>query len=269
MTRAASRCHISQPALSNGIRHLEEDLGQVLFERTRSGTHPTRTAEQLYPVALRSLRDFDQISELFSGASTSLPLTLGIMPELPQRQIAAFYQTLRSLFPDNPLTLVSHDQPCEARVILDVMKDSDELFQPLWSEPYMFTAHRDHPLAQLESVQTSDLDGQAFIVCPPCESHHRTLGLLGQMGLKPSVTLSAATKDMVRQLLLANAGVSFLPQYMSEEWQELVVRPFQGPSLSRNVGLCWSSSRLPSPELQKLLQFLLEQGAVLTHRFEF
>ena len=56
------------------------------------------------------------------------------------------------------------------------------------------------------------------------------------MGLSPALTLSATSKDMVRQLLLANAGVSFLPEYMCREWDELVIRPFDGPLLHRTAG---------------------------------
>jgi DNA-binding transcriptional LysR family regulator len=33
-TRAAKRCRVSQPSLSNGIRALERDLGGPLFERS-------------------------------------------------------------------------------------------------------------------------------------------------------------------------------------------------------------------------------------------
>ncbi|MFK0573730.1 LysR family transcriptional regulator [Endozoicomonas sp.] len=253
MTRAAHRCHISQPALSNSIRHLEDDLGRVLFIRTHQGTQPTREAEQLYPIALRSLKDFDQISDLFSAPETASPLTIGVMPELPQREIARFYKTVRELLPANPLNLVHHTAICDARIVLDVMKDDDEMFHALWQEKYCFVTHRDHPLAQKEQVTGKDLDGQTFIVCPPCESHQRTLGLLGQMGLSPALTLSAVSKDMVRQLLLANAGVSFLPEYMITEWEELVIRPFDGPTLGRTAGLAWSSSRIPSPELKMIL----------------
>ncbi|WP_329602161.1 LysR family transcriptional regulator [Sansalvadorimonas verongulae] len=253
MTRAAGRCHISQPALSNAIRHLEDDIGRILFNRTSQGTQPTREAEQLYPVALRSLKDFDQISNLFSAPQSASPLTLGVMPELPQREVAKFYRIVRALLPVNPLNLVHHTQSCDARIILDVMKDEDELFTPLWQEQYCFVTHRDHPLAQKDRVETKDLDGQTFIVCPPCESHQRTLGLLGQMGLSPALTLSAMSKDMVRQLLIANAGVSFLPEYMSTEWEELVVRPFDGPTLGRTAGLAWTSGRMPSPELETVL----------------
>lgn len=253
MTQAAGRCHISQPALSNSIRQLEEDLGRVLFTRTRQGTEPTQEAEQLYPIALRSLKDFDQISGLFATRDAVHPLTIGVMPELPQRKVAGFYKVIRELLPTIPLHLVHHTALCDARIVLDVMKSEDELFRALWQEQYCCVVHRDHPLAGKEKIVTSDLDGETFIVCPPCESHQRTLGLLGQMGLSPALTLSAASKDMVRQLLLANSGISFLPELMIREWEELVIRPFEGPTLGRAAGLAWSSRRPPSSDLSVLL----------------
>ena len=167
MTRAATRCHISQPALSNSIRHLEDDLGRVLFNRTSQGTQPTRDAEQLYPVALRSLKDFDQIGALFDSPETASPLTLGIMPELPQRKIAHIYQQVRQLLPKTPLNLVPHTDTCDARVILDVMKDDDELFQPLWEENYCFVVHQDHLLAQKKTGTNTGFRWTDIYCLPP------------------------------------------------------------------------------------------------------
>src|SRR5262249_58519971 len=36
-TRAAKRCGVSQPSVSNAIRRLEEELGGDLFHRTKNG----------------------------------------------------------------------------------------------------------------------------------------------------------------------------------------------------------------------------------------
>lgn len=253
VTRAAARCHISQPAISNTIRQLEESVGRVLFNRTHQGTQPTRDAEQLYPVALNAIKGVEEIQGLFDAPAHVTPLTLGVMPELPQRRIAECYRTLRDTLPQTPLNLVHHDQPCDARIVLEVMKEESELFLPLWSEQYRFVVHKDHPLATNAMVETKDLTAHTFIVCPPCESHQRTLGVLGQQGLSPALILSAASKDMVRQLLLANAGVSFLPELMIEEWPELVMRPFNGATLGRTAGIAWSSLRRPSPALTAVL----------------
>jgi LysR family hydrogen peroxide-inducible transcriptional activator len=51
-TRAAERCGVSQPSLTNGIRRLEHHFGGMLFHRTRSSqsrTRPTDLALALRP----------------------------------------------------------------------------------------------------------------------------------------------------------------------------------------------------------------------------
>jgi DNA-binding transcriptional LysR family regulator len=42
-TRAARRCRVSQPSLSNGIKALERELGGQLFERSRKALTPLGT----------------------------------------------------------------------------------------------------------------------------------------------------------------------------------------------------------------------------------
>ncbi|WP_366556851.1 hypothetical protein [Endozoicomonas ascidiicola] len=55
-------------------------------------------------------------------------------------------------------------------------------------------------------------------------------------------------------LLLANQGVSFLPQGMAKAWPELCIKTYLGPTDFRQVGIACSSSRPLSPALQMVLQ---------------
>jgi hypothetical protein len=45
-SRAAERCHVTQSALSTGLKQLEETLGVQLAERTRQSVIMTATGQQ-------------------------------------------------------------------------------------------------------------------------------------------------------------------------------------------------------------------------------
>src|SRR5215471_8922865 len=61
LTRAARRLFVSQPALTKQIKHLEEQLGVQLFDRSRAGmslTEPGRVFAERLP---RLLVDWDRL----------------------------------------------------------------------------------------------------------------------------------------------------------------------------------------------------------------
>ena len=60
-TRAAKRCGVSQPSVSNAIKRLEEELGGDLFHRTNSGAKRSPLGVAIHPY-------LDQINECVEGA---------------------------------------------------------------------------------------------------------------------------------------------------------------------------------------------------------
>lgn len=56
LSRAAERLHKSQPAVSNALSRLREQLGQPLFRRTAKGLEPTAGAMTLHVPVRQALR---------------------------------------------------------------------------------------------------------------------------------------------------------------------------------------------------------------------
>ena len=46
---AAERCHVSQPTLSVGVKKLEDELGVLIFERSKSAVRLTRSVKASWP----------------------------------------------------------------------------------------------------------------------------------------------------------------------------------------------------------------------------
>jgi DNA-binding transcriptional LysR family regulator len=80
--RAASACHITQPALSNALRSLEAELGVAIVRRGRSYEGLTVEGERVLASANRLLREQELLrQDLHSGAGTPRgTLTIGAVP---------------------------------------------------------------------------------------------------------------------------------------------------------------------------------------------
>ena len=81
VTRAAELLHLVQPAVTRQIKMLEQELGVVLFERTRQGMRPTAAGAALVERARRALTELERArAELTPapGVVTGI-VTLGLL----------------------------------------------------------------------------------------------------------------------------------------------------------------------------------------------
>ena len=79
-SRAAKALHITQPAVSQHIRHLEQHYGAVLFEKTTRGAKPTPAGNHLYRALSTMANDEEHLrAELhaLAGEVAPAPLRLG------------------------------------------------------------------------------------------------------------------------------------------------------------------------------------------------
>jgi DNA-binding transcriptional LysR family regulator len=69
--RAALSLHVSQPALSKRLAHLEADAGTQLLERSARGVKLTPAGRRLYEEARRLLQQADRVQEVIAGLQRS------------------------------------------------------------------------------------------------------------------------------------------------------------------------------------------------------
>jgi len=60
-SRAAERCHVSQPTLSVALQNLEEELGVTLIERSKHHLGLTNIGERVVAQARKSLEEVNRI----------------------------------------------------------------------------------------------------------------------------------------------------------------------------------------------------------------
>ena len=86
--RAAERCGVTQPSLSQQVRKLEGELGVTLFDRSSRGAVPTEAGRALLPRAQRILAEvrwqIERDGEYLSGCSFKSGMAAELLRELSQ-----------------------------------------------------------------------------------------------------------------------------------------------------------------------------------------
>jgi DNA-binding transcriptional LysR family regulator len=95
LTRAAERLSVTQPAVSNALRRLQDTLGEDLLTRAATGVAPTPRAEALWPEVRAALGDLrrafgpDTFDPAVDAASFGIAMTDGtaamLLPRLVRR----------------------------------------------------------------------------------------------------------------------------------------------------------------------------------------
>ncbi|ANM31754.1 hypothetical protein ABI59_22630 [Acidobacteria bacterium Mor1] len=105
--RAAKRCHVAQPSLSQQIRKLEDELGMPLFDRVPSGAVLTEAGRALLPRARRILYEVRDVSselrrDLDAGRG---PLSVGAIPTMAPYLLPPVLSRFVRANPDCELTV--------------------------------------------------------------------------------------------------------------------------------------------------------------------
>src|SRR5215211_1236693 len=180
-TRAAARLHIAQPALSQQIRRLEDELGIALVDRTTRHVALTPAGDQLVARARRALAEIDAATEELSELAgiRSGRVVIGAMRSTGPFDLSALLAAFHARHPG--VELVVREEPSEVMLqrlhadALDVAFLSvnrldagpDIQLHPLLDEPLVALLAPDHPLAgrRRSEEHTSELQSHSDLVC--------------------------------------------------------------------------------------------------------
>ena len=175
VTEAARLLNISQPALSQVLRHTEDDLGFALFTREKGRLKPTPEAQELYPEAERLFGELEGLrrktADLRLGRAglvrigCSTPPAMSLLP----RVMAAF----RARHPDIALrcnvapvqslhTMLREGDAAMALALTDQMPQEIEV-EVLGRTGFCCLLPAEHPLAGQESIGLGQLS-DAFVI---------------------------------------------------------------------------------------------------------
>src|ERR1700722_12290448 len=176
-TRAAAREHIAQPALSQQIRRLEDEVGLPLVQRTTRRVTLTDAGELLVARARRILAEIDAAQSELEGLRgvQSGHVTVGAMHTMGPVDVSLVLAIFHERHPGVELTV--REQSSEELAEMLRVDELDLAFlsvterieshglglQQLVSEELVAVLPTDHPLAPRRRLRMTELAGEQFI----------------------------------------------------------------------------------------------------------
>ncbi len=272
-TRAAEREHIAQPALSQQIRRLEQELGIALVERTTRRVTITDAGELLVARARRVLAEVDgALAELdaLRGVQTGR-VTIGAMHTMGPIDVSLALARFHDRHPDVELTV--REQSSEELAEMLRVDELDLAFlsvterieshglglRQLVSEELVAVLPRAHRLAEHRQVRMAELADDEFISYRQgARLRELLVGAGRHAGYEPQVKLESNESQRIRRLVARGLGVAILPRSDADApGADVAVVTLIDPSLSRDITLAWREGRRQTPAGAEFLELAL------------
>ncbi|MDD4932728.1 MAG: LysR family transcriptional regulator [Methylacidiphilaceae bacterium] len=258
-TRAAERCHVSQPSLSQQIHKLEEELEQKLFHRLGRRVRLTEAGETLFRHALEALSRLEAARREIAATSGPFHGTL-VVSAIPTMAPYLLPGTIRFFRERHPLVEILLKEELTEQVLAAILAGETELgllalpvddprfaVEKLAAEPLFFAFPTTHRLAGRKGrVRRQDLANEPLILLDEMHCLGRQLAdFCRRHGLTSQVHCRSAQLYTIERLIAASQGISLLPAmaFLGDRQPPLAYRKPADEVPTRTIAAVWHGRR--------------------------
>jgi len=224
-SRAAEKCHVSQPSLSQQVQKLESELGGRLFDRLGRSVRLTDLGEAFLPRARSVLHELssakDELTERLQ--SEAGPVVVGAIPTVAPYWLAQRLASFARKFPKVQLTIAEEITPVllqrlragsvDLAVLALPIRGHEFDSHPLFTERLHAALPKAHKFARRPSVQLADLRHDPFLFLRDGHCFRDTsVAACDRAHLDPRVVFESGHLSSLLAMVGAGMGVSLVPE---------------------------------------------------------
>lgn len=253
--RAAERCRVTQPALSQQIRQLEAFCGAPLFDRLGKSVRPTPLGREFVERARAVLEEADALEDFLRGAQghPTRPLRFGLIPTVAPYLLPEIFPALRATLPD--LQFTAHEARTDA--LLDALEDGTLdlaliatvppaerrrfTLSPLFADEFVLATGRKEP--DTGPVPLDAIDGDRMLLLD--EGHcfrDQAIAACGLDSAGARRAFAATSLSTIVEFVASGQGVTLLPEIALKKeavGDRIHIRPLASPGARRMLSLVW------------------------------
>ncbi len=269
-TKAANQYYLSQAAITQQIRALEENMGVQLFTRNTRPVALTPAGSVFLVEAKAILERMDTALTRVREASTGLVGTLrvGYTKGYERSDLSRKLRNFHLEYPNVLITCFRHDTDMLASGLVngeyDIiftwdstdLKSADGMdYRLIERVPLVVALYGSHPFAQRQALRREELKGETLLYMSPSSTGYSTgddyfLELYQKAGYQPNILLRSNDIESILMMVAAEVGISVLPGYCANRMdnaENLVFVPLLGEEETEEILAFWPKDNPSQP----------------------
>jgi molybdate transport repressor ModE-like protein len=269
---AASKNFITQSAVSQQIRSLEDRYGRELVERSKGHIRLTQAGQVLYQAGKDIIQKYKEIEDSLQTLSRSVVGTVRVATvySVGLYELSAPLRCYLQMFPD----VTVHIEYTRANKIYEEVSHSDVdlgivaypskrpqiLVTPFREDRLVLICAPQHPFAQMQRIPFKKLQGEKFVGFERDVATRRALDrTFRQHGVKVQYVMEVDNIDTIKRIVEIGSGVSIVPEPSIEQEvknETLRALQFADETLMRPLGIIAKRGRRFTPAAQEFIDLL-------------
>ena len=253
--RAAERCHVTQPGLSQQIRQLEEMCGAPLFDRLGKSVRPTPLGREFVDRARPILEQAEALDSFLAGARghPARSLRLGVIPTVAPYLLPHVFPALHREHPALSFTVSESrtdalvDALAEGSLDLALIASEPRTGGPrlagvpLFDDAFVLATGLDEE--PRDPVPLHDIDGARMLLLD--EGHCFRDQAIAACGLDQAAagrTFAATSLSTIVEFVANGQGITLLPEIALRKeatGDRIRIHRLQSPGAHRQLALVW------------------------------
>lgn len=255
-TEAAEEYFISQSAISQQIKALENDLGVTLLIRENRKFHLTKAGEHLYQKSGQLLEDFEKLKNetIQIGFGSQDMLKLGYVKSYSGKELLDTIFAYNEIFPDTQVHIQNGNHEMLYQLLnsnqLDlILNDQRRAFSDkyvnfkLFEAKYYVLIHEKHPISSKKFIEPQMLEEIPIILVASREQQEAEQDYFQNALGIGSEYIFAESKEEARLLVAGNRGIMIdedhLDNQRSMDYVKKVPLMRYGTQMTKSYCLFW------------------------------
>lgn len=274
--KAAEACMVTQPTLSMQIQKLEEDLGVVIFDRSKKPVLLTDIGKKLIEQIQTALFEAKKITSLVESSkadTTQGLLIVGVIPTIAPYLLPKLLKVLETHYAQIELKILElqthriiealNNDEIDVGILATPLKIPRILEKPLYYEPFSVLCHKNHELSRMKRIKSTSLDTQDIWLLQ--EGHCLRNQVLDFCAIKSSqphkrkYNFESGSLETLKNIVETYGGYTLLPEMATESLsRNTQLIPFERPIPAREVGLVYRREHYKTALLDALSESILK-----------